>query len=86
MRFLPIGSGDGQYGILGDSDSEAEVQHHNDSELRVPTKVEKRRHSGTNGQATADVPAKKHKKNRTPEEQKKRDEKKAKKEKQKARH
>ncbi|KAH7085561.1 DNA-directed RNA polymerase I subunit RPA34.5-domain-containing protein [Paraphoma chrysanthemicola] len=92
MRFRPSGSGGGDLGTLGDSESEAEP--HKDTaglgmsdELNLPSRPrkDKRKHAETNGDARTESPARKHKKHRTPEEARKREEaKRAKKEKKRA--
>ncbi|KAH7095213.1 DNA-directed RNA polymerase I subunit RPA34.5-domain-containing protein [Paraphoma chrysanthemicola] len=92
MRFRPSGSGGGDLGTLGDSESEAEILK-DTAGLGMPNKLnlpsrprkDKRKLAETNGDATTESPARKHKKHRTPEEAKRRDEaKRAKKEKKRA--
>jgi hypothetical protein len=83
MRFLPIGFGGGEGGIMGDSDSEDDVPQERaglamPKGLNLPSKAEKRKHADVNME---DAPVKKSKKHRTPEEMKRKEEKKAKKEK-----
>jgi hypothetical protein len=89
MRFLPIGCGGATASTLGDSDSEVEVPQEMaglamPNGLNLPSRKEKRKHTEVNGGADADMPSKKHKKHRTPEEIKTREERRAKKEKKRA--
>ncbi|KAF1946464.1 hypothetical protein EJ02DRAFT_418571 [Clathrospora elynae] len=89
MRFLPIGFGGSDAGILGDSDSEVEVARTTaglgmPDGLNLPSRKKKRKHADVNGVETAEVPSKKTRKHRTPEELQKKDERRAKKEKRRA--
>lgn len=87
MRFFPSGYQDSAPAILGEPDSEFDTPQLPPAGLGVPkglcppAKKEKRKHS--KGEEEMEAPAKKHKTQRTEEEQAKRDEKKAKKEKKK---
>lgn len=87
MRFFPSGFEDSAPTTLGDSDNEDETPAAQPAGLGIsqglnlPAKKEKRKHS--KGEDEMEVPAKKHKKHRTDEEQARRDEKKARKEKRK---
>jgi len=81
MRFLPTGFNGGDAGTLGDSDSEGDAPHETaglgmPNELNLPSRKEKRKRVEVNGDVPADLPAKKHKKHRTPEERRARKEKK----------
>ena len=87
MRFFPSGFQDSAPATMGYSDSEDDADAPEPAGLGIPkgldppAKKEKRKHS--KGAEEMEAPAKKHKKQRTEEEQAKRDEKKAKKEKKK---
>ncbi|EDU45807.1 conserved hypothetical protein [Pyrenophora tritici-repentis Pt-1C-BFP] len=88
MRFLPTGFSGDDGGNLGDSESESEKLREPaglgmPNGLNLPSKKQKRKHADVNGDAT-EVPAKKTKKHRTPEEEKRKAEKKARKEKKRA--
>ena len=85
MRYLPLGFvGGDSGGVLGDTDSEDDEVPQEcaglaaPNGLNLPTKAAKRKH--TEG-SVEEVPSKKMKKHRTPEEIKKKEEKKLKKEK-----
>jgi hypothetical protein len=85
MRFLPIGFGNGIAGELGDSDGEEEVPQEAaglamPNGLNLPSrKKEKRKHNDMYGDEGTEAPFKKHKKERDPEEVKRREERRAKK-------
>ncbi|KAF1966762.1 hypothetical protein BU23DRAFT_517391 [Bimuria novae-zelandiae CBS 107.79] len=87
MRFFPSGFEGSAPATLGDSEDEEDAAASQPAGLGIPkglpppAKKEKRKHS--KGEADMEVPVKKHKKQRTEEEQARRDEKKAKKEKKK---
>ncbi|KAA8622614.1 RNA-polI-A34 multi-domain protein [Pyrenophora tritici-repentis] len=88
MRFLPTGFSGDDGGNLGDSESESEKLREPaglgmPNGLNLPSKKQKRKHADVNGDAT-EVLAKKTKKHRTPEEEKRKAEKKARKEKKRA--
>lgn len=81
MRFLPTGFSGGDVGTLGDSESEDDGPHETaglgmPNELNLPSRKQKRKHVEVNGDAPAEVSAKKPKKHRTPEEKAARKEKK----------
>lgn len=86
MRFLPIGFGGPDGGILGDSDDEGAgmgtvtgVDTSNESNLTL--QKEKRKHIAVHGGEGAMAAAKKSKKHRMPEDIRRKEEKRAKKEK-----
>ncbi|KAG9192391.1 hypothetical protein G6011_11125 [Alternaria panax] len=86
MRFLPTGFSGSDAGIIGDSDSETEIPRETaglgmPNGLNRPSKKPKRKHADVNGVDAPEVPSKKTKKHRDPEEAKRKEEKKAKKEK-----
>ena len=89
MRFLPTGFRGNDAGIIGDSDSETEAPRETaglgmPNGLNLPSKKPKRKHADVNGVDTPEVPSKKTKKHRDPEETKRKEEKKAKKDKKRA--
>jgi hypothetical protein len=89
MRFLPTGFSGNDAGIIGDSDSETEAPRETaglgmPNGLNLPSKKPKRKHADVNGVDAPEVPSKKTKKHRDPEEMKRKEEKKAKKEKKRA--
>ncbi|KAE8846840.1 hypothetical protein HRS9122_03747 [Pyrenophora teres f. teres] len=88
MRFLPTGFSGNDGGNIGDWESESEKQREPaglgmPNGLNLPSKKHKRKHTDVNGDAN-EVPAKKTKKHRDPEEEKRKAEKKARKEKKRA--
>lgn len=89
MRFLPTGFSGNDAGIIGDSDDETEAPQATaglamPNGLNLPSKKPKRKHADVNGVDAPEVPAKKTKKQRDPEEIKRKEEKKARKEKKRA--
>lgn len=89
MRFLPTGFSGNDAGTIGDSDDETEVPQAiaglaMPNGLNLPSKKPKRKHADVNGVDAPEVPAKKTKKQRDPEEIKRKEEKKARKEKKRA--
>ncbi|KAF2827679.1 hypothetical protein CC86DRAFT_321965 [Ophiobolus disseminans] len=81
MRFLPTGFSGGDVGTLGESDSEDDTPQETaglgmPNELNLPSQKKKRKHVDVNGDVPTEVPSKKAKKHRTPEEKKARKEKK----------
>jgi hypothetical protein len=89
MRFLPIGFGGSEGGILGDSDDEVAAPMETavlgmPEELNLPSRKPKRKHADANGDDELEAPPKKTKKHRNPEEVKRKEEKKARKEKKRA--
>ncbi|KAI4633441.1 hypothetical protein J4E83_001908 [Alternaria metachromatica] len=89
MRFLPTGFSGNDAGTIGDSDEETEVPQAiaglaMPNGLNLPSKKPKRKHADVNGVDAPEVPAKKTKKQRDPEEIKRKEEKKARKEKKRA--
>lgn len=89
MRFLPTGFGGDDAGVLGDSDSEMVVPTETaglgmPNELNLPSRKEKRKHADVNGGETAELPSKKSKKHRNPEDLKRKEDRRAKKEKRRA--
>lgn len=80
MRFRPTGFGGGDLGTLGDSESEDETPRETaglgmPNGLNLPSRIrkEKRKHVEVSGDARTELPAKKPKKHRTPEEAKRKD-------------
>jgi hypothetical protein len=89
MRFLPTGFSGSEGGILGDSDDEAEAPREPaglgmPGGIHPPARKHKRKHADLNGADAAEAPAKKTKKDRNPDELKKKEERRAKKEKKRA--
>jgi hypothetical protein len=89
MRFLPTGFTGDEAGIIGDPDSETEAPQSTaglamPNGLNLPSKKPKRKHADVNGVDAPEVPSKKTKKHRDPEEVKRKEEKKARKEKKRA--
>ncbi|KAJ4365757.1 hypothetical protein N0V83_008377 [Neocucurbitaria cava] len=86
MRFLPTGFGGDIAGTLGDSDSDEAPRR--TAGLGVPdglnlpsrSRKEKRKHADVNGVRMEELPSKKSKKNRSPDEVQQKEEKRAKKE------
>lgn len=89
MRFLPTGFKGSEGGIIGDSDDEAEAPRE-PAGLGVPvgldpsSKKQKRKHAEVNGADAAEAPSKKTRKDRNPDELKRKEERRAKKEKKRA--
>ncbi|KAF1839551.1 hypothetical protein BDW02DRAFT_563606 [Decorospora gaudefroyi] len=89
MRFLPIGFGGGEGGVLGSSDDETEAPRETaglgmPDELNLPSRKPKRKHGDVHGMDTSEAPSKKTKKHRDPQEDKRKAEKRARKEKKRA--
>jgi hypothetical protein len=89
MRFLPSGFGTGDAGTLGDSDSEGDAPQATaglgmPSELNLPSRKEKRKHTALNGDGGAESMAKKHKKHGATDDAQRKEERRAKKEKKRA--
>lgn len=85
MRFFPSGCSNHAPETLGLSDSEDDLPPRTaglgvPNGIHLPSNSEKRKHEYANGDERLESPTKKHKKHRTPEENKRREEKKAKKE------
>lgn len=86
MRFLPTGFGGDIAGTLGDSDSDSAPRR--TAGLGVPdglnlpsrSRKEKRKHADVNGVGMEELPSKKSKKHRSPDEVQQKEEKRAKKE------
>jgi hypothetical protein len=89
MRFLPTGFGAGDVGTLGDSDSEEDIPQATSGlsmpdELNLPSRKEKRKHTGLNGDGGTESMSKKHKKHRETDDAQRKEERRAKKEKKRA--